>query len=75
MKNNTVSAISEEIKIAKNINLYDTDAGHIAELVRQEVVSRYGLMAYKEGWSVYTTLDSKSQDIAKNSLLRTIICI
>ena len=33
------------------------------------MVSRYGLKAYKEGWSVYTTLDSKSQNIAKNSLL------
>ena len=67
-----VSAISEEIKIAKNINLYDIDAGHIAELVRQEVVSRYGLTAYKEGWSVYTTIDSKSQDIAINSLLQQL---
>ena len=67
-----ISAISEEIKIAKNINLYDIDAGHIAELVRQEVVSRYGLMAYKEGWSVYTTIDSKSQDIATNSLLQQL---
>ena len=69
MKNNMSQAISEEIKIVKNINLYDVDGGHIAEIVRQEVISRYGLKAYNEGWSVYTTLDSKSQYIAKNSLL------
>ena len=62
-------AISEEIKIVKNINLYDVDGGHLAEIVRQEVISRYGLKAYTEGWSVYTTLDSKSQNTAKNSLL------
>ena len=62
-------AISEEIKIVKNINLYDVDGGHLAEMVRQEVISRYGLKAYTEGWSVYTTLDSKSQNTAKNSLL------
>ncbi len=62
-------AISEEIRIVKNINLYDVDGGHLAEMVRQEVISRYGLKAYTEGWSVYTTIDSKSQNTAKNSLL------
>jgi penicillin-binding protein 1A len=62
-------AISEEIRIVKNINLYDVDGEHLAEMVRQEVISRYGLKAYTEGWSVYTTLDSKSQNTAKNSLL------
>ena len=65
-------AISEEIKIVKNINLYDVDGGHLAEMVRQEVISRYGLKAYTEGWSVYTTLDSKSQNTAKNSLLEQL---
>ena len=62
-------AISEEIKIVKNINIYDVDGGHLAELARQEVISRYGLKAYSEGWSVYTTLDSKSQNKAKSSLI------
>ena len=62
-------AISEEIKIVKNINIYDVDGGHLAELARQEVISRYGLRAYSEGWSVYTTLDSKSQNKAKSSLI------
>ena len=65
-------AISEEIKIVKNLNLYDVDGGHLAEIVRQEVISRYGLKAYAEGWSVYTTLDSKSQNTAKNSLLEQL---
>ena len=64
-----LQAISEEIRIVKNINLYDVDGGHLAEMVRQEVISRYGLKAYTEGWSVYTTIDSKSQNTAKNSLL------
>ena len=63
------NAISQEIKIAKNINLYAVDAQHLAELVRQEVIDRYGLRAYKEGWSVYTTIDSSSQNIANLSML------
>ena len=62
-------AISKEINIAKNINLYDIEANHLAELVRQEVINRYGLRAYKEGWEVYTTIDSNSQRIAYSSLL------
>ena len=66
------SAISKEIKIANNINLYDIKAKHIAELVRQEVISRYGLDAYKNGWSVYTTIDSKSQKVAYESVLKDL---
>ena len=34
-------AISEEIRIVKNINLYDVDGGHLAEMVRQEVISEW----------------------------------
>ncbi len=66
------SAISNEIKIANDINLYDIEAKHIAELVRQEVISRYGLDAYKNGWSVYTTIDSKSQKVAHESVLKDL---
>ena len=66
------SAISNEIKVANDINLYDIEAKHIAELVRQEVISRYGLDAYKNGWSVYTTIDSKSQKVAHESVLKDL---
>ena len=63
-----INAISQDIKIAKNINLYDVDASHLAELARQEVIKRYGLRAYKEGWSIYTTIDSQSQNKAIESV-------
>ena len=66
------SAVLNEIKIANDINLYDIEAKHIAELVRQEVISRYGLDAYKNGWSVYTTIDSKSQKVAHESVLKDL---
>ena len=66
------SAILKEIKIANDINLYDIEAKHIAELVRQEVIRRYGLDAYKNGWSVYTTIDSKSQKVAHESVLKDL---
>ena len=65
-------AISQDLKIAKNINLYDVEADHIAEIARQEVIKRYGLKAYKEGWSVITTIDSNSQKIAKESMMEEL---
>ncbi len=65
-------AISKEIKVAKNINLYDVDASYVAEFARQEVISRYGLRAYKEGWSVYTTIDSNSQKVALESMMNEL---
>ena len=64
------NAISEKIQVTKNIDLYAIDGAHIAELARQEVIKRYGLKAYKEGWSVFTTIDSESQRIAKENILK-----
>ena len=65
-------SISNNILIANNINLYDIDAGYIAELVRQDIVNRYGLRAYKEGWSVYTTINSESQRASKESMMQEL---
>ena len=31
-------ALSQDIKIAQNINLYEVDANHIAEIARQEII-------------------------------------
>ena len=66
------NAISMDIKIANNINLYSVDAKHIAELARQEIIQRHGLDAYKKGWSVFTTIDSKSQEVAFKNLLNEL---
>ena len=65
-------AILDEIKIANDINLFDVDASYIAELARQDVIERYGLKAYKEGWSVYTTIDSYSQNATKDGMLEQL---
>ncbi len=65
-------SVSENILIANNINLYEIDAGYMSELVRQDIVSRYGLRAYKEGWSVYTTINSESQRVSKESMMQEL---
>tara|TARA_B100001059_G_scaffold55145_1_gene49936 strand:+ start:7756 stop:10185 length:2430 start_codon:yes stop_codon:yes gene_type:complete len=65
-------AINQDLKISKNSNPYKIEADHIAEISRQEVIKRYGLKAYKEGWSVITTIDSSSQKIAKESMMEEL---
>ena len=61
-------AVSEPVNISKNIKSYDLDSRHLAELIRQEIINRYGLRAYSEGWKVYSTIDSKLQSKAIESI-------
>lgn len=49
----------------RTIELY---APYVAELVRQEMVRKYGLAAYTEGFDVLTTIDSRLQRAAGASL-------
>ena len=63
-----VLAIAERVNISKNIKSYDLDSRHLAELIRQEIINRYGLKAYTEGWEVYSTIDSKLQTKAIASI-------
>ena len=65
-------AVSQDLKIANNINLYDVEANYISELARQDIINRYGLRAYKEGWSVFTTINSNSQLAAKSSMMEQL---
>ncbi|MDH3327086.1 MAG: penicillin-binding protein 1A [Gammaproteobacteria bacterium] len=46
----------------------ELDAPYAAEMVRNEMFSRYGTDAYTEGYSVYTTLESRLQNKATRSL-------
>ncbi len=67
-KNDYDNAFKTPLAVVKNIDLYQVDGRYLAEKARQDIISRYGLEAYKNGWSVYTTLDSKLQASAnKNS--------
>ena len=44
------------------------DAPYAAEMVRKEMIDRFGNDAYTEGYNVYTTLDSHLQNQAARSL-------
>jgi penicillin-binding protein 1A len=45
-------------------------AHYAAEMARQQMLQRYGMSAYNDGYRVYTTIDSKLQQIAQQSVAR-----
>ena len=48
----------------------EVDADYVAEMVRQEMVERFGNAAYNDGYVVYTTVESKLQQAAHDALLK-----
>ena len=67
-----LTAINSEINLPISINNYDLEASHLAELARSEVINRYGIRAYEEGWSVYTTIDSELQNRANEAITKRL---
>jgi len=46
----------------------EVSAPYLAESIRRSMIQEYGLDAYKEGFEVYTTLDSKKQNTANKAI-------
>ena len=53
----------------------EVDADYVAEMVRQEMVERFGNAAYNDGYVVFTTIDADMQQAAHDALLPTSIQI
>jgi penicillin-binding protein 1A len=51
----------------------ELNAPYLAEMIRSEMVRRFGEKAYTEGFKVYTTVSSQSQINADNALRETLI--
>jgi penicillin-binding protein 1A len=51
----------------------EIEAPYVAEMVRQEMIDRYGDAAYTDGFNVYTTLDSAHQQLANSALRQALI--
>ena len=48
-------------------------AHYAAEMVRQEMLDRYGMAAYNDGYQVYTTINSELQQVARTAVLNGLI--
>ncbi len=51
----------------------DLEAPYVAEMVRTEMVRRFGSAAYTEGYQVYTTIDSARQRAANAALRNDLL--
>ncbi|MFV1982640.1 MAG: penicillin-binding protein 1A [Thiohalomonadales bacterium] len=51
----------------------DVHARYVAEMVRKEMVERFGPETYVDGYSVYTTIDSRLQHVANTALRSALL--
>jgi len=67
------TAINEVDEARRHKVQAEVHAPYVAEMVRNEVIGRYGLAAYSAGFEVVTTIDASKQaaaDLALNTALR-----
>ena len=65
-------AKDEPIELSQLQARFSLDGRYIAEIARQALIDRYGLSVYKDGLSVYTTIDSKLQQAALESINKNL---
>lgn len=62
------AAAAEPIASRGFAPLYDVEAPYVAELVRQDIVARFGAAAVNAGYKVFTTVDNRLQTAANRAL-------
>lgn len=67
------TAIEAPLKLSPRSITLGIDAPYIAEMARDSLLSQLGDTAYKGGYSVYTTIDSRLQEAANNALKNTLL--
>ena len=68
-----VRAIAKEDNAKYYGSKSELEAEHVAEMVRQNVIEKFGLKAYTEGYTAVTTLDSFSQQSGTRALQSGIL--
>lgn len=67
------SYIDTPLSAELHISEVELKAPYVAEQIRREMFERFGQAAYEEGYSVYSTIDSKYQQSAIRSLREGLI--
>ncbi len=49
------------------------DAAYVSEMIRREMIRRYGPEAYTEGYRAYATIDSKLQNVANEAVIAGVL--
>lgn len=66
-------AVAEPLRVHSKPQQFGTHAQYVAELARQAVFAQYAESAYTRGIKVFTTIDSKSQEAAYDSVRRNVL--
>lgn len=61
-------AVARPVTASRYAPAIEVEAPYVAEMVRAEMVSRYGEEAYTGGYSVYTTIDANGQTAANRAV-------
>jgi penicillin-binding protein 1A len=67
------AAVTEPDRARYHGSIAKIDAAYAAEMVRQQVIEKYGLKAYTEGYTAITTIDTKLQGKATSSVQSGLI--
>lgn len=67
------SAVHEPISAAHHGAQLSFAAHYAAEMARQEMLERYGIAAYNDGFQVYTTISSELQQVAQQAVINGLI--
>src|SRR5690606_6737098 len=62
-------AVQEPVGASFHGLIQSVEAGYAAEMVRQEMLQRFGARAYTDGFIAYCTLDSKLQESARYAVI------
>jgi penicillin-binding protein 1A len=63
-QNQYEAALHEPLGASYHGAVAEVDAAYVAEMVRQEMLTRFGMKAYTDGYVAYTTIDGKLQNKA-----------
>lgn len=66
-------AVKEPLGASYHGSVVGVEASYAAEMVRQEMVERFGTRAYSEGYVAYTTLDSKLQRTGNRAVVEGLL--
>ena len=62
-------AVEQPITAKNHGSVVSTDAPYVAEMARKEMINRYGLAAYTDGYQAYVTVDSRLQKTAQQAII------
>ena len=66
------AAVTEPVTAAYHGSTVEMDGTWVAEMVRAEMIDRFGLTAYEDGYEVFTTIDAALQHAANEAVMNGV---